>query len=192
MSATGRGTERRKDDFYATPGWCVDLLLAMKDLFQPFLWGKFLDPCCGDGAILARLPPTCHAYGIEKDLSRVSSANKSASCATIIAGDFLTDVQHVNWYDHVITNPPYSLAQEFVEQSLRAVKRHGTVAMLLRLGFIASSKRKAFWANNPADRILVLPKRPCFTGDGRSDACEYAWFVWREHDGPTIIERINE
>ncbi|WP_436663579.1 hypothetical protein ACOALA_13645 [Alicyclobacillus acidoterrestris] len=77
-------------------------------------------------------------------------------------------------YDFIITNPPFSLAQEFVEKSLTLAN---CVIMLLRLNFLASGKRKEFWEKHPPTAIHVLTKRPSFTGTG-TDATDYAWFVW--------------
>lgn len=75
----------------------------------------------------------------------------------------------------VVTNPPYSLAQEFVTTWAPCV---AWSAWLLRLNFIGSQKRAAwFRGDGRPSHVLVLPKRPSFTGGG-TDSCEYAWFVW--------------
>ena len=51
MSARGRGTTPEPDEFYATPAWAVHRLLDT----APFLAfrGKYVEPCVGDGAIVA-------------------------------------------------------------------------------------------------------------------------------------------
>lgn len=49
MSATGRGAERRADDFYETPGWCTRAIRTRLDVFPNSV---VLDPCAGTGAIL--------------------------------------------------------------------------------------------------------------------------------------------
>ena len=54
------------------------------------------------------------------------------------------------------------------------------VAFLLRLGFLASVQRAEFWKQNPPTRVIVLSKRPSFTGDGKTDRSEYAFFVWEK------------
>jgi hypothetical protein len=55
------------------------------------------------------------------------------------------------------------------------------VVMLLRLNFLGSGKRAAFFAREMPD-IYVLPDRPSFTGRG-TDATEYGWFVWTPERG---------
>jgi hypothetical protein len=75
----------------------------------------------------------------------------------------------------IITNPPYSKAQEFVERALQELPKD-PVVMLLPLPFLASKRRFEFNKKHPA-HVMVLPKRPSFTGGG-TDAVEYAWFAW--------------
>lgn len=62
----------------------------------------------------------------------------------------------------------------------RALERlypYGVMAMLLRLGMLAGRSRLSMWRElRPS--VLVSPRRPSFTGDGKSDASEYAWFIF--------------
>lgn len=167
MSATGRGGERRPHDFYETPPECTRALLryAMTDDDC----GPVLDPCCGDGAIL-RVVKECWdapVYGFDIDPARNGSHVE------------IRDALSPRGWEHrgtIITNPPYKHALAFVERAIQEVGNH-TVAMLLRLPFLASAARYHFHMNHPAD-VYVLSKRPSFTGDGKTDATEYAWFVW--------------
>ena len=48
MSATGRGTKRNENDFYATPAKVVDQIIQEIDWTEVH---SFLEPCRGDGAI---------------------------------------------------------------------------------------------------------------------------------------------
>ncbi len=81
---------------------------------------------------------------------------------------------HGRRFDVALGNPPFSLAQEFVEESMRVAD---TVVMLLRLNFIGSAGRSAFMQKHTPD-VYVLPDRPSFDGRG-TDSIEYAWFVWQ-------------
>lgn len=193
MSATGRGRVRNKDDFYATPEW------ATRAILPHLTRGFVLDPCCGEGAILDVINdewmseiasvgklPVINTAGIEIDLARFR-----VSCGT---GH---DVEHRDalktepwpWCGpsgkyQILTNPPYSLAMEFI---LRAAVEAPRVdrTFLLRLNFLGSQKR-AGWLRANAPDVFVLPRRPSFTPDGKTDATEYAWFSWGPKRGGQI------
>ena len=147
--------ERNAYDFYATPHWCYE------NLDFPFhLFNKAHEPCRGDGRIVSFL----------------ENKGMSASSTEIREGEDFFD-----WNDEtelIFTNPPFSIAQEFIEHSLPRAK---CVVMLLRINFLGSKKRYNFWQNNKPDAIYVLSKRPSFTGKG-TDATEYAWFVWQTEE----------
>jgi hypothetical protein len=68
------------------------------------------------------------------------------------------------------------MAQEFVERALQELPED-PVTMLLPVSFLASKRRFEFNKKHPA-HVMVLPKRPSFTPDGKTDAVEYAWFAW--------------
>lgn len=96
--------------------------------------------------------------------------------------DFLTS-EPIEMFDLIITNPPFCLAQEFVDRAMLWRKCEcSRVAMLLRLNFLGSSKRAAWWRSRPMPSIYVTPRRPMFglnkNGKMGSDSTEYAWFVW--------------
>ena len=91
------------------------------------------------------------------------------------------DKDFFDWDDNVdliFTNPPFSLAQEFIDHS---VARARTTFMLLRINFLGSIKRHDWWVNQPPTSLYVFSKRPSFTGAG-TDATDYAWFVWDKTD----------
>lgn len=173
MSATNRSDVRVDADNYATPAWCVHRLLDRVELPR----GDWLDPCAGEGAIIK----ACDAWGVHAVRWRAFELRQE--CRPLLSAVTMAS-RYVNWlgmkprtprFDVILTNPPYSLAMEFVEQSIRHAR---TVAMLLRLNFVASHRRHAFFSKLMPD-VYVLPNRPSFTGGG-TDATEYAWFVWRE------------
>lgn len=87
--------------------------------------------------------------------------------------------------DLIVGNPPYRDAEAHVCWALGQVATGGTVGMLLRLAFMESGRRKAFWSvwGRYLDAVYVLDARPSFTADGGRDACAYGWFVWRKAEG---------
>ena len=46
-------------------------------------------------------------------------------------------------FDNIITNPPYSLAQEFLEKGMKIINNNGQIAMFLKIQFLEG--RKKIW-----------------------------------------------
>lgn len=151
MSATNRGSKRHPNDFYSTPIYSTESLLNVLNLNNV---QSFLEPCKGDGAIY--------------DLINVPEKN----FAEISLGINYFNEQYKN-IDLIITNPPFSLAKDFLIKSLSEAK---SIFYLLRLNYLGSKDRVSFWQNNKPTHVLVLSARPSFTKG--TDATEYAWFGW--------------
>ncbi len=77
--------------------------------------------------------------------------------------------------------PAHPPALEHVERALEIAfadrTKPGGVAFLLRLAFVESEARRAFWRKWPVTELHILSKRPSFTG-GKTNSCAYAFFVW--------------
>ncbi len=99
--------------------------------------------------------------------------------AALYVGDFLSE-PGAGFRDCsvIITNPPFSLAREFITKA-RAVAPQATLVFLLRLNFLGSEERHG-WLSRDMPDIYQLPNRPSFVR-GKTDSVEYGWFVW----GPT-------
>ncbi len=92
--------------------------------------------------------------------------------------DFLNyEKDKIKKYKTIITNPPFSLAKEFLEKCFEISDEDTEIIMLLRLAYLESKKRHDFWQKHPVKQLYVLSDRPSFTGQG-TDATAYAWFVW--------------
>ena len=86
--------------------------------------------------------------------------------------------------DIIITNPPFSHAQQIIEQALEDVDDNGFVIMLLRLNFFGSKQRESLFQNSMPESIFVHSRRMSFTPDNGTDSVEYAHFVWRKNLNP--------
>lgn len=164
MSATGRSAVRHPDDFYETPRWAVDTLIEhMATGAVDWVGGRILVPGCGKGAILDALQDSrrfgeVSLQGIELNAYRARVARRRHK---VRHADFFKSPGTLS-ADLIVMNPAYKVALEFVQVSLVLVeKTGGSVHALLRLGFLASAKRRDFWQKNPAD-VLVLSRRPSF------------------------------
>lgn len=146
-------------DRYFTPPWCYENL--------PIDWSEYktaFEPSMGDG----RLYLFMEEQGMKVDGRDLEWASETGENEDFFNWDGRVDL--------IITNPPFSLAQEFVEH---AIPRADTVIMLQRLNWMGSQKRHNFWKENPPDALYVLSKRPSFNGKG-TDNQDYAWYVWQK------------
>lgn len=174
MSATNRGAVRIEADYYPTPAWCVRRLIERAELPG----GDWLEPAAGDGAIIRAVNAVrADINWTAVELRHECRDSLVGMCFPLLGVDFLK-WNSIGGYHVIVTNPPYSLAMEFVKASLPLASY---VAMLLRVNFLGSAKRSAFFRDEMPD-VYVLPNRPSFTGGG-TDATEYAWMVWTPERG---------
>src|SRR5215472_15289800 len=109
--------------------------------------------------------------------------------------DFLLEHKLPKCCECILTNPPFSLAEEFVEHALELCPH---VIMLLRLAFLESERRSRILDTGSLAcihvfrRSLPMMHRDGWTGPKASSAMAFAWFVWdRGHIGPATINRVS-
>ena len=171
---------RESDDFYATDPKAVDMLCNLEKFSQ-----TILEPACGQGHIAKALES--HGYKVlAYDL-----IDRGYGTTGI---DFLAlDKQNVN--ADVITNPPYKLAQEFVEKAMSVIAPGHKVAMFLKLTFLETARRRELFKKYPPKTVYVASQRIACWPNGKpttqSMVC-YAWFVWEKgFSGDTILKWFN-
>jgi hypothetical protein len=167
-----------KAHFFATHPDATLALLSVEDL--P---GGVWEPACGRGDIaevILRRPEVSsllatdlvdRGYGTTEDFFEVASLPPGVN--------------------HVVTNPPYELAEEFVRHALHLAPP-GKVAMLLRTVWLEGQRRRErLWERDPPARVWVFSRRPLFARDGgpwQSGLISFSWFVWdRSHSGPPAL-----
>ena len=170
--------ERVQDDYYATPYQATEMLLD-----EVKFNGSFLEPCVGGGHIadvIKRYYPNECVYG--SDL--VDRGYPNTLVANFLEYDFLDQK-----FDNIVTNPPYSLAQEFLEKGMKVINDNGKIAMFLKIQFLEGAKRKEMFKIYPPKYIYVFSKRqnPWRNGSpvdekGKpwSSTMCFAWFVWEK------------
>lgn len=181
MSSRRKKKERLGGEFesYATPAWCVDRLLDY--LGDSLPRGMWHEPAVGEGAIVRavdkRIPGLMWTVGdIQPGINSVRAPNSAGIMNDRTGIDFLQTSCEVP-SDVLITNPPFSKAQAFVEHSLREHFATWNI-FLLRLSFLEGAKRQSLFKWKPPTMVCVLPDRTSFTNDGCADSSAYAWFVW--------------
>ena len=180
--------ERVKDDYYATSPKSTYGLFNVENFEET----TFLEPCCGEGhiskVILEMFP---NAVVESTDL-----VDRGYGIGDI---DFLTK-EYDKKYDYVVTNPPYKLAQEFIEKSLKITNKK--VVMFLKIQFLEGIGRYDMFKNTPLKYVHVFsgrqdpwrdgePKNPKTGKKWGSTMC-FAWFVWEHgYEGKPQINWIH-
>lgn len=182
MSSTNRGYNRHKSDYYVTPKNDVRIFLnhftkindISNDLFQDF---KFLDPCCGGD----KLNDPTYLSVIKElyDPKKIIGIDIREDSKADIKTDFIKNYQPNEKYDIIISNPPFYLAEEFIEKSMELTEYGGYIILLLRLNFFGSKKRKPIFEKNMPHSCYVHHKRISFM-NGATDSIEYAHFIWQK------------
>jgi hypothetical protein len=170
---------RESRDHYPTPRWATLALLRHSGRWFPPGESMFLDPACGEGAILQAIEdevPNASTRGIELDEGRVKDAERRR--LEVVQGDGL-DRELWGSPDWIIGNPPYSLALEFAFKAAEWAKEepHRTAALLLRLSFLEPASGRAVLFQRHRPDVFILPRRPLFDGRG-TDNITSAWFCW--------------
>nr|DAO87485.1 MAG TPA: adenine-specific methyltransferase [Caudoviricetes sp.]DAQ97852.1 MAG TPA: adenine-specific methyltransferase [Caudoviricetes sp.] len=175
--------ERDIDDYYATDPRAMEELLKF-EIFHRNVW----EPACGGGHLSSVLKE--HGYSVRNSDVVDRIGDGGVELLDFIEGD--TGV----WEGDIITNPPYSFAQEFVEKALSTVVDGSKVAMFLKLTFLEGKKRKGMFAKHPPKRVYVFSSRvSCAKGGDfsstQSSAVAYAWFIWEKgYSMDTIVRWI--
>lgn len=181
--------ERDPNDFYPTPyELCREALIKFRDLYGwDSSYKTILDPGAGNGvwgkAFSENLGIENHLYGVDiRDIDREDLIYKNYSWYYGNT-DYLTDCEDLgSYFDLIMGNPPYKYAEEFVRKSWDLLDDDGYIVFLLRLAFLEGQRRHSnFYTKGfKPDRVLVLPRRPSFTGNRKTDATAYAIYIWKK------------
>ena len=175
--------ERVEYDFYATDPKAVEKLLLKYSING----NKILEPCVGNGNIADTVKKF---YKTEIDITGVDIVDRGYP--NTIVQDFLT-WQTDEKFEAIITNPPYSLAIEFVEKGIKLLTDetedtcNGQMAMFLKIQFLEGAKRKELFEKYPPKYIYVFRNRMATWNNGEpldpngkrwaTTMC-HAWFIW--------------
>lgn len=179
-------TMRKANDFYRTPDYTIRELLLNYELQD----GWILEPCAGDGAICKALredPDYSDRTIIGTEIRIEEQDSLFKYCDGVTIGDFLKlDRDDFEYFmssppKTIITNPPFSIAQEIIEHCFEIADEDTEIIMLLRLGFLESQARVSFWKEHPNVSLITLAERPSFTGKG-TDSTAYGWYIWNQRE----------
>jgi hypothetical protein len=171
--------ERKPSDLYPTPvDGTESLIPVLKAMKRPdgLPVKRIWEPACGDG----RLARVLEWHGFEvvsTDLREYPGYGEGGL-------DFLSEHPKAKWgwdigeIDAIVTNPPFSLAEEFIR---RALSMTPNVAMLLKQTYWNVGGRSAgLWVDHMPDMELKLTWRLAFLAKerGNSPLMDCMWNVW--------------
>lgn len=182
--------ERVENDFYATPRNATEAILNIVELK-----GSILEPAAGQGHISVVLK---EKYPYNEIVSTDLVQRNEKFGVSIQGGiDFLTH-DFNRKFDNIITNPPFNMAQEFIERALQLAD--DKVIMFAKIQLLEGNKRKEMFDNAPLKYVYVFSKRviPLRNGEelnenGKkwSSTMCFAWFVFeKEYEGEPVIRWI--
>ncbi|RVD21164.1 SAM-dependent methyltransferase [Mesorhizobium sp. M4B.F.Ca.ET.017.02.2.1] len=160
-------------DNFPTPPWATRALIEHVIGPENVRGMTCLEPACGQGHM-------------SRPLQEYFGSVQSSDAYHYGFGpvrDFLVYPFEAVSHDWVITNPPFRLAEEFVDRAL-TVARMG-VAMLARTVFLESVGRyEDLFSSRPPSKFAQFAERVPMV-KGRLDrkattATGYAWFVWEK------------
>lgn len=171
-SGSRTSTAHIENDAYPTPAPFTEALIRRYQLPER-LW----EPASGAGWMATVL----QAHGFRVTATDISTGD-----------DFLTcDPRSV---DAIVTNPPYSLADAFIE---RALSLAPVVAMLLPVKNLAGQQRyQRVWHVHPPAVIIHFCGRMNIPADeaigvSHNYAFNHAWVVWEDsHRGPAAFHMV--
>jgi hypothetical protein len=178
---------RRKEphgslDYFPTPPWATRALAKhCVDLSNKRVW----EPACGDGHMSRVLAESAWVYA-----SDVHDYGWGHEVHDFLMPFLPHDMGAVDW---VITNPPFRLAEQFIQRGLE-VARCG-VAVLVRLAFVESIQRyeSLFRDREPAIIAQFVERVPMVKGkvdEDASSATAYCWMIWNRLPSPTRMQWI--
>lgn len=172
MMAGGNPSEGREErDLYRTPPEAVEALLKV-ETFTSNVW----EPACGDGRIVRVLEAHGHSV-LATDIEPLG-VGKRADFLKLRPRPIAADI---------ITNPPFNLAVEFIEQALAF--NPGKLALLLKATFWHAANRLPLFERYRPAWKYPLTWRLDFKDLGRP-TMETAWFVWYRGNTDYPRERL--
>ena len=186
MLGVNNNTERHQEDFYATNPKALEI---------------FLDKLQKDGIALNKNVWEC-ACGMGH-LSEVLDRNGFIVRSTDLVHrweysddvlDFLEETE--TWKGDILTNPPFKLAEKFLEKGMELLEDGNRLYLFLKIQFLEGQKRKELFKKFPPRFVYCYSARQQCARDADFEKYTattqfYAWYVWEKGwNGSTILRWI--
>jgi len=168
---------RQSEDFYATPFAATREILKHEQLR-----GSILEPACGQGHIAK----VVRDFYPDSELVATDLVQREDKFGLGIRGgvDFLAH-DFGRTFGNIITNPPFTLAQQFAEKALRIAENK--VILFEKVQWLEGMSRYEFFKNSPLATVYVFSNRvsPMIGGNEVNEqgkkwaSCMcFCWFVF--------------
>lgn len=183
MLGVNKDIEREENDFYATNPKALGLFLDNYKELNKTVW----ECACGQGHLSKLLE--------EKGYNVYSSdlVDRGYGETPI---NFLESMSITKWDGDILTNPPFKLAELFVERGMKLLETGNHLILFLKIQFLEGQTRKKLFKRFPPKYVYCHSSRQQCARDGRFDLYTattqfYAWYVWeKDFFGETIIKWI--
>jgi len=173
---------RHAADLYETSPDAVEMLLRHVPL-----QGPVLEPSAGRGAIVRELRKS----GLEVHASDLHDHQAERALGIETGMDFLS-MSSTSGCRSIVMNPPFKGADAHVRHALQLLPDGGTLAVLLRMNWIAAKGRADLLEHCHmeiiAGRLKMLP--PGAIDRGHSGTTDFSWFIFRPEIAH-VVRRIR-
>lgn len=162
---------REENDYYATNPHAMEIALPF--LEERGLSNNIWEPACGGGCLSEVL---------------INNGYKVYSSDLINRGygdvkDFLLCDEQFD--GDILTNPPFKLADKFIEKGMELITKGHKVCLFLKIQFLESKARYELFKKYPLKHLLVYSERQQCAKDAEFDKYKattqcYAWFVFEK------------
>jgi hypothetical protein len=177
--------ERQAQDYYATEPKCaIDLLNVLPEL------DKIWECACGE-------------RHLAKEFEKVGKLAKASDLINRNFGeiqDFLSytlfDTATNKPFKDIVTNPPYSLAEDFLLKAMELLEDNMYYCALLKITWLEGKKRGEIFKKHPPKFVYVYSNRINCAMNGdfekyKSKAICYCWYIWQKgYTGNTVVKWI--
>lgn len=178
INKNGTTSDREAADYYTTDPTAVEQFVKHITKIHGFITGSFFntiwEPACGCGNISKVL----QSHGYEVISSDLHDRGFGFS-----GFDFLDSVTVPERCNTIITNPPYSLANEFILHAMDILPNYGRYFALMNLSYLTGIQRhETIYKKGYLRAIHIYPHRiNCYKNNintGHSSPVNYAWFEY--------------
>lgn len=210
VKSKNSNNERQEDDFYATDPRAIEALFTapcyshtqVTELLKigradPYFY--IWECAAGNGNLVNWMRENCYNV-VASDIKNRGGNGVVPNVDFLKTKDIKWFVNKIGFGDSgfvtplvILTNPPYSLATEFIEHALEILPDGGLYIALMNITYLAGQDRyKRVYSKGTLREVYVFSKRvECWKNNvpsGYSSIANYAWYVFQKgYNGqPTI------